>query len=87
MGMWVIRWLFERSSQLSRRTAYARSICEGSAVHAGELSICIGRIFIAGVGGAYALAVLAIGALRESVSLSTRSHRGGDAAQETDEQV
>jgi hypothetical protein len=66
--MRVIRWVFEWSSQLSRPTAYARGICEGIAVHAGELSLCIGRIFMASVGGAYALAVLAIGALRESVS-------------------
>jgi hypothetical protein len=74
--MWVIRWLFERSSQLCRRTAYARSICEGSAVYAGELCLCVGRIFIAGVGGAYALAVLAIGAIRESVSLSGKITSG-----------
>ena len=50
------------------RAAYVRGI----AVHAGELALCIGRIFMAGVGGAYALAVLAIGALRESVSPSNK---------------
>jgi hypothetical protein len=67
-----IQWVFEWSSQLSRPPAYARGIGEGIAVRAGELSLCIGRIFMAGVGGAYAHAVLAIGALRESVSLSTK---------------
>lgn len=41
-------------------------------MHAGELSVCIGRIFMAGVGSAYALAVLAIGAARESVSPSSK---------------
>jgi hypothetical protein len=70
--MRIIQWVFEWSSQLSRPTAYARGICEVITVHAGELSVCIGRIFMAGVGGAYALAVLAIGVLRESVSPSNK---------------
>jgi hypothetical protein len=38
-------------------------------VRAGELSICAGRICVASADGAYALALLAIGALGESVSL------------------
>jgi len=42
-------------SQLSRRTAYARGICEGIAVGAGELSLCVGRICVVSAGGAYAL--------------------------------
>ena len=60
----------ERSSLLSRRTArmraaYARaSLCAPS-----EQSICVGRICVHSTGGAYALALLAIGALGESVSL------------------
>jgi hypothetical protein len=60
----------ERSSQLSRqtarmRTAYVRaSLCAPS-----ELSLCVGRICAHSTGGAYALALLAIGALGESVSL------------------
>jgi len=66
----------ERSSQLFGRMAYARGICEGSAVHAGELALCVGRIFLPRVEGAYALAVLAIGALRESVSRSGKIKPG-----------
>jgi hypothetical protein len=50
--------------------AYARGVCEDIAVHAGELSLCAGRICVPSVDGAYARAVLAIGALGESVSLS-----------------
>ncbi len=56
--------------QLSKRTAYARGICEGIAVRGGELFVCVGRICVPRLGRAYALAVLAIGALGESVSLS-----------------
>jgi hypothetical protein len=66
----------ERSSQLFGRTAYARGICEGSAVHAGELALCVGRICVPRAEGAYALALLAIGALRESVSLSSKIKPG-----------
>jgi hypothetical protein len=46
---------------------YACGICEGIAVRAGELSLCVGRICVVSVGGAYVLALLAIGALGESV--------------------
>jgi hypothetical protein len=64
------------SSQLFGRTAYARGICEGGAVHAGELALCVGRIFLPSAEEAYALALLAIGALRESVSLSSKIKPG-----------
>jgi hypothetical protein len=47
--------------------AYARGVCAGVAVRAGELFLCVGRICVPGVGGTYARAVLAIGALGESV--------------------
>jgi hypothetical protein len=57
--------------------AYARGLCEGVAVHAGELSLCVERICVPGVGGAYALALLAIRALGESVSLSDKTTPGG----------
>jgi hypothetical protein len=50
------------------RAAYMR----GSAVHASELALCVGRICVPSAEGAYALALLAIGALRESVSLSSK---------------
>jgi hypothetical protein len=46
---------------------YARGICEGIAVRAGELSLCVGRICVVSAGESYALALLAIGALGESV--------------------
>jgi hypothetical protein len=39
-------------------------------VRGGELFVCVGRICAPRLGRAYALAVLAIGALGESVSLS-----------------
>jgi len=52
--------------------AYARGVCDGIAAHAGELSLCAGRICVPSVGEAYAFAVLAIGALGESVSLSDK---------------
>jgi hypothetical protein len=42
-------------------------------VRAGELSICAPRICVASAGEAYALALLAIGALGESVSLSDKT--------------
>jgi hypothetical protein len=60
----------ERPLQLSRQTARMRaayvraSLCAPS-----ELSLCVGRICVRSTGGAYALALLAIGALGESVSL------------------
>jgi hypothetical protein len=41
-------------------------------VPTGELLLCVRRICMARVDGAYALAVLAIGALGESVSLSNK---------------
>jgi len=56
--------------------AYARRICEGIAVHAGELSLCAERICMPSVSGAYARALLAIGALGESVSLSGKTTPG-----------
>ncbi len=76
MGMRVTKVGVERLSQLSRRTAYARDICEGLAVRVGELSLCVGRICVVSAGGAYALALLAIGALRESVSMSDKTKPG-----------
>ena len=54
---------------------YARGICEGIAVRAGELSLCVRRICVVSAGGAYALALLAIDALGESVSLSDKTRR------------
>jgi hypothetical protein len=45
-------------------------------VRAGELSLCVVRICMASAGGAYALALLAIGALGESVSLSDKTKPG-----------
>jgi hypothetical protein len=42
-------------------------------VRAGELSICAPRICVTSAGEAYALALLAIGALGESVSLSDKT--------------
>jgi hypothetical protein len=64
----------ERPSQLSRRTAYARDICASIAVRASGLFICVGRICVPSADGAYALALLAIGAFGESVSLSGKDH-------------
>lgn len=42
----------------------------------GELSLCVGRICMVSVGGAYALVLLAIDALGESVSLSEKTKAG-----------
>ena len=56
--------------------AYARALCEGLAVRVGELSLCVGRICVVSAGGAYALALLAIGALHESVSMSDKTKPG-----------
>ena len=42
-------------------------------MRAGELSLCVGRICVVNAGGAYALALSAIGALGESVSLSEKT--------------
>jgi hypothetical protein len=56
---------------LQANRAYA--ICEGIAVRAGELSLCVGRICVASAGEAYALALLVIGALGESVSLPRKT--------------
>ena len=53
----------------------ARHIC-GHGVRAGELFLCVGRICVVSVGGAYALALLAIGALGGSVSLSDMTKPG-----------
>jgi hypothetical protein len=66
----------KRSSQLSMRTVYARGICQGIAVRAGELALCVGRICVVSAGGAYARALLAIGTLGESVSLSGKTKPG-----------
>ena len=65
-------------SQLPPTTnrAYARGICEGIVVRAGELSLCAGRICVASAGESYALALLVIGALGESVSLSDKTKPG-----------
>ena len=76
MGMRVTKVGVERLSQLSRRTVYARGLGEGPAVRVGELSLCVGRICVVSAGGAYALALLAIGALGESVSLSDNTNPG-----------
>jgi hypothetical protein len=58
---------------LQANRAYACGICEGIAVRAGELSLCVGRICVASADEAYALALLAIGALGESVSLPRKN--------------
>jgi hypothetical protein len=58
---------------LQTNRGYACGICEGIAVRAGELSLCVGRICVVCAGGAYALALLAIGALGESVSLPRKT--------------
>jgi hypothetical protein len=42
-------------------------------MRAGELSLCGGRICVVSAGEAYALALLAIGALGESVTLSDKT--------------
>ncbi len=76
MGMRVTKVGVERLSQLSRRTVYARGVCEGLAVRVGELSLCVGRICVVSAGGAYALALLAIGALGESVSMFDKAKPG-----------
>jgi hypothetical protein len=76
MGMRVTRWVVSgyRSSpdEAHMRAAYVR----GVAVRAGELSLCVRRICVPGAGGTYARAVLAIGALGESVSLSDQTTPG-----------
>jgi hypothetical protein len=76
MGMRVTRVGVLSGYRSSRRTAYARGMCEGIPVRAGELSLCVGRICVVGAGGAYALALLAIGALGESVSRSDKTKPG-----------
>ena len=76
MGMRVHQVGVERSSQLSKRTAYARGIYEDIAVRAGELSLCMGRICVVSAGAGHALALLAIGALGESVSMSDKAKPG-----------
>ena len=52
----------------------ARHMCGHRCARAGELSLCVGRICVVSAGGAYALALLAIGALGESVSLSDNTN-------------
>jgi hypothetical protein len=64
------------------RAAYVKGI----AVCAGELSICARRICVVSTGGAYALALLAIGALRESVSMSDKTKPGEVTLQRKQEQ-
>ena len=61
---------------LQANRVYACGICEGVAVRAGELSLCVGRICAVSAGGAYALVLLVIGALGESVSLSDKTKPG-----------
>ncbi len=56
--------------------AYARGICQGIAVRAGELSLCAGRICVVSTGESYVLALLAIGARGESVSLPEKTKPG-----------
>jgi hypothetical protein len=68
------------------RTVYARGICRGIAVRAGELSLCVGRICVVSAGEAYARALLAIGTLGGSVSMSDKTNLGGDATEPTGEQ-
>jgi hypothetical protein len=75
-----------KSQTLPANRGYARGMCEGIAVRAGELSLCAGRICVGSAGGAYALALLAIGALGASVSLSEKTHPGGDTAERAGEQ-
>ena len=61
---------------LQTSRAYARSMCEGLAVRASELSLCVGRICVPSVGGAYAHALLAIGVLGKSVALPDKTTPG-----------
>lgn len=61
---------------------YARGIYEGIAALADELVLCVRRICMAGVDGAYAHAVLAIDALGESVSLSNHDRIWGVMTQQ-----
>ncbi len=61
---------------LSTNRGYARGICEGIAVRAGELPICVGwDAYAWSVPARHVLALLAIGALGESVSLSDKTRR------------
>ena len=70
-------WASQRGvATLQTNRAYARGICEGIAARAGELSLCVRRICVVSAGGAYVLALLAIGALGESVSLSDNTKPG-----------
>ena len=63
-------WSSQRGvATLQTNRAYARGICEGIVASAGELSLCVGRICVVSAGEAYALALLAIGALGESVAV------------------
>jgi hypothetical protein len=52
---------------LQTNRAYARGICQGIAVRAGELSLCAVRICVVSTGESYALALLAVDARGESV--------------------
>jgi hypothetical protein len=61
---------------LQANRGYARGIGEGIAVRAGELPLCVGRICVVSAGESYVLALLAIGALGESVSLSEKTKPG-----------
>jgi hypothetical protein len=64
-------------SRLSRPTARMRAAYLRASLYTqGELSLCVGRICVVSAGGAYALALLAIGALGESVSLSDKTKPG-----------
>jgi hypothetical protein len=67
----------ERSPQLSRRTVRMRpAYVRASLCTPGELPLCTVRICVPSTSGAYALALLAIGALDESVSLSDKTEPG-----------
>ena len=55
-------------------------------MRASELSLCVGRICVASAGEAYAPALLAIGALGESVSLSDKTNPRGDATEKSTKQ-
>ena len=58
-------------------TAHMRAIyVRGIAVRAGELALCVGRICVPPTGRPYALALLAIGAFSEIVSLPDKTKPG-----------
>jgi hypothetical protein len=66
----------ERAYGFPGEKPYARGAWERIAVRAGELPGCVRRICTPSARGAYARAVLAMGALSESVSLSDKTTPG-----------